>query len=150
MKFLVADREYAAASLYDATLIEHLDMKRQTSLSIREVEERLAELADEPFKSDPGAVFESDRHLMAFGAVVWLARWRAGERLSFEDACSFPLADFTVVFDDEDVVPDPPKAPKRATRSSTGQGRGPARKRAAAKKSSTPKTSKRTSRPAGS
>lgn len=126
MKISISGRQYEADSLGKATLLDTLEMKKQTGMSLGDLETKLSELSNlgtpAPENATPeetaaaeqssaAAIFDSPEHLIALGAFVWLVRRRNGERVSFEEACDFPLDELAFIEDeaDEPVVSADPK-----------------------------------------
>lgn len=126
MKISISGREYEADSLGKATLLDTLEMKKQTGMSLGDLETKLKELSElgpsVPDNATPeeveaadqlaaSAIFDSPEHLIALGAFVWLVRRRNGERVSFEEACDFPLDELAFIEEegDEPAVPADPK-----------------------------------------
>ena len=114
MRYVIQGREYAAASIEEISLTDLLALTRELGWSVDELQNRLTSMAD--FET-PEEALNDEESLLALGALIWLTRRRAGERLSFEEACDFPLSSLDVVLEDGDEAaiaaaaqPDPPSA----------------------------------------
>ena len=128
MQFIINGTTYEAASLERVTGLDALELPRQAGLGIQQVARRLEEIARLAYAPDgsvvvvadpapagapdpdPSAVMDSEPHLRALLAFLWLSRRLGGEhRLTFDEAASFPLASLEVVTDDVpgDVAADP-------------------------------------------
>lgn len=105
MKVRIGERSYDLAGLDHAHLSDLIALKRETGLGVVAIQEGLAGL---------GSDVLTDDGLVALGALVWLTRRRAGERLTLEQACDFPLDDLEFISepDDPEVVelPDPTRS----------------------------------------
>lgn len=111
MRFIVNGAEYEAASLERITGLDALELPRQAGMGVQSLARRLEEMAE--LGSD---VMDSEPHLRALLAFLWLSRRLSGERgLTFEQACDFPIASLEIVTDDEaqevEEMPDPPASP---------------------------------------
>ncbi len=111
MRFIVNGAEYEAASLERITGLDALELPRQAGMGVQTLAKRLEEMSE--LGSD---VMDSEPHLRALLAFLWLSRRLAGERaLTFEQACDFPIASLEIVADDEaeevEETPDPPSSP---------------------------------------
>lgn len=127
MKFVIDGHEYEAASLERITGMHALDLPKQAGIGVQTLAKRLEEIPRLGYQDgkavvlpagaseiDGTAVMDSEPHLRALLAFLWLSRRLAGEpRLTFEDACSFEFSALNVVTDDEEdeavdeVSPDP-------------------------------------------
>lgn len=129
MKFIINGHEYEAASLERVTGAFALDLPRQAGLGLQQLAKRLEEMSrlgyddagsvvvvDEAVAKTPEgaalihgeAVLDSEPHLRALLAFLWLSRRLDGERsLSFADACDFPITSMEIVGDEEPEVVEP-------------------------------------------
>ena len=131
MKFIVNGAEYEAANLERVTGGLALDLPKQAGIGLQQLVLRLREMSRLAFTADGGvelltpeeiqtpegaartngrAILDSEPHLRALLAFLWVSRRVDGERtLSFADACDFPIFDLEVEDDDEpeDAEPDP-------------------------------------------
>lgn len=132
MKFIINGTEYEAASLERVTGAIALDLPRQAGLGLQQLAKRLEEMArlgydesgavfvvDEREATTPegaariqgDAVLDSEPHLRALLAFLWVSRRLDGERsLTFEQAIDFPITALEIVTDDDEpeaVEPDP-------------------------------------------
>lgn len=100
---------YELADIGSASLFDLLDMKKQTGLGVKDLEQLLTDFGT---IGDDGDQFEtfsdalgSERHILAFAALVWLSRRKAGERdLTVREAADFPLDALSFVSDEEDAA----------------------------------------------
>lgn len=106
MQFRIGEATYDVAALNRASLTDLLNLKKFTTLGFDEIEAGLAKLAT--YEDNPSAVLSDIEALMALGALIWLTRWKAGDRLDFETACDFPLDDFEIVTEASDVPAETP------------------------------------------
>ena len=77
MKIKISGTEYDAAQLGKLSLFDIIELKRQTGLSVDELKESFADVD----RDNPETAMRSEETLIGFGAVVWLARRKAGEHL---------------------------------------------------------------------
>ena len=80
--------------------------------SVVVVDEKTAETPEGAALVDGSAVLDSEPHLRALLAFLWVSRRLDGDRrLTFEESCEFPITSLEIVNDDEpakDVEPDFP------------------------------------------
>ena len=133
MKFVIDGTVYEAASLERVTGALALDLPRQADVGLQQLAKRLEEMArlgygadgsvivvDEKAAKTPEgaaliqgeAVLDSEPHLRALLAFLWVSRRLDGYRiLTFDQACDFPITSLQILADDdadaEDVEPDP-------------------------------------------
>lgn len=133
MKFILDGREFDAGSLERVTGAMALDLPRQAGIGLQQLATRLGEAARLAYaddgsvvvlseheastpegaaRIDTNAVVDSEPHLRAFLAFLWLSRRLDGERaLTFDEACEFQFQKLQVVDDlaepAEDVEADP-------------------------------------------
>lgn len=131
MKFVINGDEYEGASLERVTGTLALDLPKQAGIGLQQLARLLEETARLAFDDDGGvvvlsaevaqtpegaaringrAILDSEPHLRALLAFLWVSRRLDGEKtLTFAAACEFPILDLDVVPDDEpeDVEPDP-------------------------------------------
>lgn len=101
MLIKIEGRSYPAVSVDSATLADLLAIKAQTGYSkkdLREMAERTEGLSEEEIE-------DSDEALVMIGILVWLSRRHAGEDLTLEEACAFPLGELEFVLEKDDPVP---------------------------------------------
>lgn len=108
MRFTIEGRDYDVADLGKFSLLDLLDLRRQTGLDIDTISKRLDEMGT-LFEDDPSAMLSSEPHLEAFGAFIWLLRRRAGERLTLEESLDFPLDELTITLDPDEVEATDPR-----------------------------------------
>jgi hypothetical protein len=122
MKIRISGVEYNAALLGQLTLFDILELKRQTGLSVDELQSAFADVDPD----NPEAAMRSEDTLVGFGAVIWLARRKAGERLTFEQACDFPLDQLEFVAEPGDGLDDAEPVDPPSPRPDSGLGVNPA------------------------
>jgi hypothetical protein len=113
VKIVISGRPYEAVSVNRASLAQLLALKRTSGLGLDVLKE--AALHFEAMVSDPDipaeekgiALISDERGLLAIAATVWLSRWAAGERLSFEEANEFPLTELGFDQEPGDVAEEP-------------------------------------------
>jgi hypothetical protein len=101
MRFQIGDRTYNVDAINKASLTDILNLKKFTGLTLAEVQEGHARL--QSFTNPEDALSDTSA-LMALGAAIWLARWKGGDKLTFEEACDFPLDELV-------ILPDPGDQP---------------------------------------
>lgn len=96
MKFIISGTEYGTASLSKLTLWDTIELQKQTGMNMDAFGARIEamEQAGEP-------------DMEVIGILVWLARRRAGEALTLEAACDFPLDELETILEDGDEPVDP-------------------------------------------
>lgn len=110
MKVRIGERTYDMAGLDSAHLSDLIALKRETGLGVVAIQAGLAGLGTDELTDDA---------LVALGCIVWLTRRRAGERLSFEQACDFSLDALEFLPDPDDEAhpesPDPTRSAPEVT-----------------------------------
>jgi hypothetical protein len=103
---VVAGTAYHFNALNKASLLDLIELKKQTGLSTGDLEKLVGKLEDA--KDDPEFSFIDDEgNLIALAVMIWLARRRAGERsLKFEDSADVPLDEIAFVAEDSDDEDD--------------------------------------------
>lgn len=88
-------KRYPLVGAGEATLADLIALRRQTGLGVGELQaltEGFADLEGDELQAaleaNPSA---TDDMLIAMGITVWLSRRRAGEDLTLDEACAFPL-----------------------------------------------------------
>jgi hypothetical protein len=132
VKFIIDGQEFEAVGLERVTGAMALDLPRQAGIGLQQVAKRLQEMprlgydasgtpvvVDEKIAQTPegaamvdgSAVLDSEPHLRALLAFLWVSRRLDGDRtLTFEKSCEFPMTGLEIVDDEpevEDVEPDP-------------------------------------------
>jgi len=110
MQIRIEGRPYDVAEIGRLSLLDLLELKKQTGMDVDKLQEVFADAQPsqdgEPVE-DPKNILNTQDGLIAFGALIWLSRRKAGEReLTFEQACDFPL-DALEFVEDEDQDADP-------------------------------------------
>lgn len=138
MKFIINGHEYEAASLERVTgafALGLADRKRGPGLGLQQLAKRLDEMArlgydtdgdvvviDEATAKTPEgaaliqgeAVLDSEPHLRALLAFLWVSRRLSGEpALTWDEACDFPITSLEIVNDDDEPVEDESPDPTR-------------------------------------
>ena len=129
MKFVIDDTEYEAANLERITGLYALDLPKQAGIGVQTLAKRLEEMSRLGYDADENpvvlpvgapeidgtAVMDSEPHLRALLAFLWVSRRVGGEpRLTFDEAASFEFLSLQILSDEpdevepEDVTPDPP------------------------------------------
>jgi hypothetical protein len=107
MKIKIEGVEYDVAELGRLSLLDLLELKKQTGLDVDQLQSIFAEAQPEEGK-EPENILNSEEGLVAFGALIWLSRRKAGERsLTFEQACDFPLESLEFIEEADDPAPVP-------------------------------------------
>lgn len=97
MKIKIQGVEYDVAEVGRLSLLDLLELKKQTGLNVEDMTTPLAEGGD--------SIIATSEGVMALGALIWLTRRKAGEReLTFEQACDFPLDELEFVDEEPEVV----------------------------------------------
>ena len=110
MKFIIDGKQYPATSLDRVSGLDELALQRQTGMGLVELAKRLEE-CDEKNAEGIQAVnpFDSERHMVALLALLWLSRRRGGEpTLTVDEACDFPLLTLGFEGDDDPAVETEP------------------------------------------
>ena len=104
--WVIQGTRYEPTNVSGIGLIELKDIKAQTGLTPRRLEECYRDLVE---VGDEGAAFAnladllgSDDHLDMFTVMIWLARRRAGESLTIREAADFPMDEFLIEGADEE------------------------------------------------
>lgn len=105
MKVLIEGTAYSMAAIGRFTMFDLLAMKEVTGVDFDTLQQRLSDMET---MSDPSDMLGSEEHLRAFGALIWLLRRKAGERLTFEEALDFPLSEMKFETEDGDELPAEP------------------------------------------
>ena len=120
MRFIIDGAEYEAANLERVTGLDALDLPKQAGIGLQTLARRLEELPRLGYGEDGSVValpegaagvdgnaaLDSEPHLRALLAFLWLSRRLAGDRrLTFEAASSFPITSLQIVEDEPE--PDP-------------------------------------------
>lgn len=114
MKLVIQGTEYPLGNINEATLDDLMALRKQTGLGVKGLRQRLDAMSSIEDSED---VLDDPESLLAIGALVWLARRKAGESLSLEQACDFPLAELEFI-DDEPQQADGDVDPKSVDGSS--------------------------------
>lgn len=132
MKFIIDGHEFEGVNLERVPAWVTLALPKQAGLGLPQLVQRMSEMPrlgrdasgqtvvlDEDFAAttegraqlDGKQIMESEPHLRAFFAYLWVSRMLAGERgLTFDQACEFEFQNLETVDDEdepEDVAPDP-------------------------------------------
>jgi hypothetical protein len=100
VQLIISGHAYDVASVGKLTLLDLLDLKKQTGLDVDSLQAGLTSMDGK----EGVEALSDERSLRALGALVWLTRRKAGESLTFEEACDFPLDEFEMVLEDDDPV----------------------------------------------
>lgn len=112
MKLKIQGTEYSVDGLSRIGLFDILELKRQTGMTVDELQDRLTVVvsdADGDADQTAAGLLGDESGILALAALIWLTRRKAGESLTLEQACDFPLEELEIVAEDGDVVdtPDP-------------------------------------------
>lgn len=114
MRIRIEGTEYDVAEIGRLSLLDLLELKKQTGMDVDRLQAVFAEAQpaedteDDESPQDPHNILNTEDGLIAFGALIWLSRRKAGERtLTFEQACDFPLDALEFIDDGEDADPSP-------------------------------------------
>jgi len=111
----IEGKRYPMVTASEATLADLIAIKRQTGISVGELQE-CADLFDGLDEKDAEKVAEKypDEALVVFGVSVWLSRRAAGEHLTLEEACAVPLDKIRQIAEPGDKATPKKKAAKKA------------------------------------
>ena len=101
MRIVIEGREYDAANLAKVTLLDALELKKQTGMSLADIEEGMK-------TADDGSLLEDEGALKALAAFMWITRRRAGENITFNEAADVPMADISFIDDEPAEEPANP------------------------------------------
>ena len=105
MKIKIESVEYDVAELGRLSLLDLLELKKQTGMDVDRLQAVFADAQPDEGEGDPRNILATEDGLVAFGALIWLSRRKAGEReLTFEAACDFPLESLEFIEDEADLV----------------------------------------------
>ena len=111
MKFKITGKDTiydAQAGVEKATLHQLYELKVKHGIGVK----TLARMVQNMGKfEDPTDVLEDKDGMRALMIVIWLARQHAGEKLSLEEANSFPISDLEMVDEEVPEAEYDPKAP---------------------------------------
>lgn len=114
MKVILGGTEYDLESVGRLTLWDGMELKKQTGITLNEFMERASKFTGEESPTE-----YDDETLLMVGIMVWMARRRAGENLTLEQACDFPINEL-------EIRPDEPPDPQPAIPPDGGQATEPA------------------------
>jgi hypothetical protein len=120
MQFIIDGTAYDAGSLDRITGLDALELPRQAGIGVQSMARRLEEIGRLAYATDgtitvlpEGAtsvdppVMDSEPHLRALLAFIWMSRRLAGERtLTFDESSSFEFTKLDIVADDEPAQVD--------------------------------------------
>lgn len=105
MKLRIEGNEYRLSALEDMGLLDLLKIKQQTGKTLEDIKaagDRMRELG-----ADAGdAVLSDEDLLIAFGIMVWVARRKAGEDITFEQAVDVPFRNLEFIAELGDESPE--------------------------------------------
>ena len=112
MQFVINDVTYEAATLDAMTGRDTLDLTKQAGIGVQTLARLLGELGPRENGEAEIDPFESEPHLRALFAFLWIARRHAGERaLTFDDSMDFPIVSMRII-DDPEPAPEPEPDPQ--------------------------------------
>lgn len=111
----IEGKRYPMVSAGEATLADLIAIKRQTGISVGELQE-LASLFDglDGDEAEKAAEQYPDEALLMFGVAVWLSRRAAGESLTLDEACAVPMDRIRQIAEPGDKSEPKKKAAKKA------------------------------------
>ncbi len=101
MKLIISGRSYDPIPLNRATLAQLLALKRSSGLGLDVLKlaadryEQIIEDESIPTEEKGLALLSDEQGLLSLAATIFLTRWAAGDRLSFEAANDFPLTELS-------------------------------------------------------
>jgi hypothetical protein len=101
VRFVINGVPYDAAKIDRITGKDAIEITRQVGFGVQTMARRLAELQPEP-GVDPIDPFDSEPHLRALFALVWLTMKATDPSVTFEDVIDLPLDELDLAGDDED------------------------------------------------
>ena len=115
MQFVIDGRTFDAGSLDRITGLEALELPRQAGIGVQSMARRLEEISrlayapdgsivvlPEGSTSDDPPVMDSEPHLRALLAFIWMSRRLAGEKtLTFIDSSGFEFSKLDVLIDED-------------------------------------------------
>jgi hypothetical protein len=116
----IEGKRYPVVTPSDATLSDLLAIKRETGLSVTEVHE-MSEVFDGLKGKALEAAIEShlDEFLWLQALTVWLSRKKAGDDVSFEEACDVPYESIREIPEPGDHAVSNKATAKRAVKKAT-------------------------------
>ena len=102
MKFRIGENEYDAREAVERISLQTLvDLKRSSGMGIKSLVTAARKFGE---YKDPLDLLDNLESLDAFRVLIWLARRHAGEKMTLEQANSFPLNEFALIVEDDRVV----------------------------------------------
>ncbi len=133
MHILAAGKRYDFSALNRASLLDLIELKKQTGLTMSMIGDIYGDIAQR--SSEPGYTpMDDDAALMLFAVLIWLSRRGEGEiDLPFRESASMPLTELQIVADDDapDELEEQPDPTRRSDSGPGASGRAasPARSR---------------------
>lgn len=111
----IEGKRYPMVSADEATLADLIAVKRQTGISVSELQE-IADIFEglDGKAAEKAAEDHPDEALVMFGVAVWLSRRAAGESLTLDEACAVPMDKIRQIAEPGDKAPAKKKAAKKA------------------------------------
>lgn len=100
MKLIIGTTEYPLSNINEASLDDLMQLRKQTGLGVKGLRNQLQSMGD----LDEDDLLDDPDSLLAVAALVWLARRKAGESLTLEQACAFPLSELRFASEPDDEV----------------------------------------------
>lgn len=116
MQIHIGEQSYDMVGLDKLTLNDLILVKQTTGLSMKAWKAGLLAGLDKdgkPILDEDGEPAE-ETDLLCLGALIWMARRRAGEKVSFEQACDFAIVDLRVENPDAETDEAAPADPTPA------------------------------------
>jgi hypothetical protein len=112
VKLILSGREYELEdALQRSTLADLYQLKLKTGIGMKTLKASLEAMGE---FDNPEDFLDDERVLLAFNALIWLCRRRAGEKLTLEEANDVPISEVAFETDEPDVTPDEPADPTPA------------------------------------
>lgn len=100
-------------SMQGAALGDLRTLKKETGVSVRSISQTFMNMGermkDDDGDLDPSLLLEDEDFLDSMIGLIWLARRKAGEKVTLEDAADTSFNAFHLDFDDDEEEPELPK-----------------------------------------
>ena len=124
MHILIGEKRYDFSALNRASLLDLIELKKQTGLTMGLIGEMYVQVAERAQGEKGYSPINDETGLLLFAVIIWLARRADGEiDLQFRDSASMPLTELQIVNDADDDAEDAEEEPDP---SSPRSGSGPA------------------------
>ena len=139
MHILIGEKRYDFSALNKASLLDLIELKKQTGLTMGTVGQLYADVVAR--SSEPGySLLDDDGALILFAVMIWLSRRAEGELdLPFRESASMPLTELQIVNDVDDQDDDGDEPDPTSPRSGSGPAASAAPARPGRSRSTTSK-----------